>query len=325
MARLIGAAAMLAWRLAVVVLLGVCGAQSALAQQLQPIPSLQARVTDTTATLDPAQVAELESALAALEARKGTQVAVLMVPTTAPEAIEQYSLRAAEAWKVGRGKVDGKAVDDGLLLVVAKNDRRVRIEVGYGLEGAIPDVVARRIIAESIAPRFRNQDYFGGLKAGIGDITARIDGESLPPPWHDAQRGDDGGGLGTLLPVLLFAFVGGTILSRIVGRFLGAAGAGIGAAVMGYSAVGSLLLALAIAAGIFVLVLLIGGGTTGGGTRGGPMRRVGRRTYRDGPVFIPGPWGGGGFGGGGGGGFGGGGGWSGGGGSFGGGGASGDW
>jgi uncharacterized protein len=156
---------------------------SALAQDLQPIPPLKARVTDLTGTLDAQQIQTLESTLAALEQKKGAQVAVLMVQTTKPEAIEQYSIRVAEAWKLGRGKKgagqsggdpNARAVDDGVLLLVAKQDRRLRIEVGYGLEGAIPDGIARRIIDESISPRFRQQDYFGGIQAGLQDLQARI-------------------------------------------------------------------------------------------------------------------------------------------------------
>ncbi len=134
-------------------------APHAFGQDLVAVPPLQGRVTDLTGTLSAEQRRSLDDELAALEQRKGSQIAILIVPTTQPEAIEQYSIRVAEQWKIGRGKVDGKSVDDGVLVVVAKNDRRVRIEVGYGLEGAIPDAYAKRIIDESIAPRFRQGDY----------------------------------------------------------------------------------------------------------------------------------------------------------------------
>ncbi len=149
----------------------------------QPIPPLTARVTDLTATLTAPQRAALEQKLAALESRKGAQLAVLMVPTTAGEAIEAYSLRVAEAWQIGRGKTD-----DGIVLVVAKDDRKLRIEVGYGLEGAVPDALAKRIIAERIVPRFYDDDYAGGVNDGVDALIGLIDGEALPPP-ADSPRG----------------------------------------------------------------------------------------------------------------------------------------
>ena len=202
-----------------------------------------------------------------------------------------------------------------MLLLIAKQDRRLRIEVGYGLEGAIPDGIAKRIIDESISPHFRRQDYFGGIQAGLQDLQARIEGEDLPPPW---QR--DGAAAGRrrhsgFVPVLLFSFVAGTILSSIVGRFLGAGAGGLGAGFLGLGAVGSLPLAIGAGIVIFVLVLLMAPSSSG-------LRRVGRHTYRNGPIVFPGglgrrrrsavaAGGGGGFGGGGGG--------------FGGGGASGGW
>ena len=138
------------------------------------IPPLRARVTDLTATLDDAQRQSLEQALAAFEARKGAQIAVLVVPSTQPETIEQYAVRVEESWKLGR-----KGVDDGVLLVVAKDDRRLRIEVGYGLEGTIPDVVAKRVIEEDIAPRFKQGDFYGGIRAGTERLMRLVDGESL--------------------------------------------------------------------------------------------------------------------------------------------------
>ena len=188
------------------------------------VPPLKARVTDLTGTLTREQTASLEQMLQSFEARKGSQIAVLMVPTTKPEAIEQYSLRVAEAWKVGR-----KKIDDGAVLVVAKDDRTLRIEVGYGLEGALSDITANRIIREVIVPRFREGDFYGGINAGVDRMIRVIDGEPLPAP---AGRGGavapavDGGLLSTLPVLLVLAMVAGAILRRIFGRFLGSLATG---------------------------------------------------------------------------------------------------
>src|SRR4051794_38486782 len=141
------------------------------------IPTLKARVTDLTGTLTPEQVGTLEQRLAAFEAKKGSQIVVLMLPSTKPEAIEQFSIRLAEAWKIGR-----KGTDDGLIIVIAKEDRRLRIEVGYGLEGAIPDAVANRVISETITPRFKAGDYYGGISAGVDQLIKLVEGEKLPSP-----------------------------------------------------------------------------------------------------------------------------------------------
>src|SRR6202051_3640889 len=141
------------------------------------VPPLSGRVVDQTGTLSGGDIASLTQSLKDLETRKGSQVAVLIVPTTAPETIEQYSIRVAEAWKIGRRKID-----DGALLVVAKDDHKLRIEVGYGLEGALTDVTARRLIDEVITPKFRNGDFAGGISAGVERIVAVIDGEPLPAP-----------------------------------------------------------------------------------------------------------------------------------------------
>src|SRR6202020_1580583 len=141
------------------------------------VPPLQARVTDLTATLSDAQRSALEQQLADFEKAKGSQIAVLLLPSTQPETIEQFGIRVADAWKLGR-----KGVDDGLILIVAKNDRRVRIEVGSGLEGAIPDAIANRIITETITPHFKLGDFDGGVEAGIDQIITVINGEPLPEP-----------------------------------------------------------------------------------------------------------------------------------------------
>src|SRR3989338_635957 len=160
-----------AW--AVLLALLLCGA----AQAEVPVQPLSARVTDLTATLDAQQKQALESRLAAFEAKKGAQLAVLFVPTTQPETIEQYALRVAEVWKLGR-----KGVDDGALLLVAKDDRAMRIEVGYGLEGVIPDAVAKRVISEIITPYFKQGDFYGGIQAGVTRLVRLVEGEPLPPP-----------------------------------------------------------------------------------------------------------------------------------------------
>ena len=148
----------------------------ALAQNLVPVPSLQARVTDQTATLSAAQKASLEAKLTALEEQKGAQLAVLLVPSVQPESVNEYALRVVEAWKLGR-----KGVDDGVLLLVAKDDRKLRIEVGYGLEGAVNDATAKRIISETITPHFKQGDYFAGIDAGVDALASVIGGEPLPP------------------------------------------------------------------------------------------------------------------------------------------------
>ena len=262
-----------------------------------PVPPLKARVTDLTGTLSAAQIQTLESRLHDFEARKGSQVAVLMLSTTQPETIEEYSIRVADAWKVGRAKAD-----DGVILVVAKDDRRLRIEVGYGLEGAIPDAVAKRVVSEVIAPRFRTGDFYGGVAAGTDALMKLIEGEPLPAPKWESE-GAQGADYGSLL-VLLFviATLGGAILSRLLGRGAGAFGTGALAGFAGWALSGILLVGMFAALVVFVLVLF------------GAASGFGRGRY--------GGWGGGwpgGFGGFGGGGF------SGGGGGFGGGGASGSW
>lgn len=181
-----------------------------------PIPPLKARVTDLTATLSRDQVAQLESQLAAFEARKGSQIVLLMVPSTAPETIEQFGIRVAEAWKPGR-----KGVDDGIILLVAKDDRQLRIEVGYGLEGAVNDATARRIIAETIVPRLRENDFFGGLQAGLAQLMRVIDGEPLPEPrGQNGQPGMSPDDFQTFMPLVIGVIVFGLFLRSLIGRLL---------------------------------------------------------------------------------------------------------
>lgn len=299
----------------------------AFAQDTVPVPALSSPVTDLTQTLTAEQRTALESRLRAHEAQQGTQIAVLIVPTTQPETIEQYSIRVADAWKIGR-----QGVDDGVILLVAKNDRAVRIEVGTGLEGALPDVLANRIISQVIVPRFRAGDFAGGINEAITRIIALLEGEPLPEPLQRSSRESDASDRpGNFLPVLLLlVFFGNGLLHTMFGRVGGAsATAGIAGGLIWLM---TSVLGLAIGAAVvaFVVSLLSGGGGGFGGGRGGhgwthPRRR---RHGGDGWVFGGGL---GGLGGGGGrssGGFGGGGfggGWSGGGGGFSGGGASGRW
>jgi uncharacterized protein len=205
--------------LAVLLLTGL-PAPAAQAQELQPVPPLQARVTDLTGTLTAGQQAELEGKLASFEQRKGAQVALLIVPTTQPEAIEQYSIRVVDAWKLGREKPD-----DGVLLLVALQDRALRIEVGYGLEGVLPDSVAWRIINETIKPLFRQGDIYGGVTAGLTRIMQVVDGEPLPPPDRSWRTSGD-----RLFNALPFLFVGvliiGSILRAVLGRTVGSLATG---------------------------------------------------------------------------------------------------
>jgi uncharacterized protein len=194
--------------LALAPVLGVAGESD-----LSEIPALHARVTDVTGTLTAPQRDAIESKLAAFEQRKGAQIAVLIVPTTEPETIEQYATRVFESWKLGR-----KGVDDGVLVIVAKNDRRVRIEVAYGLEGAIPDAAAKRVAHDYMSPRFAAGDLSGGITSGIAALVALIDDEPLPPssvpshgpldlPWWHPLYFAVGlllGGLSAVLVLLLF-------------------------------------------------------------------------------------------------------------------------
>ena len=179
------------------------------------VPQLTGRVVDQTGTLSGDDVASLTQTLKSLEARKGSQIAVLIVPTTQPESIEQFSIRVAEAWKIGR-----KKIDDGALLVIAKNDRHLRIEVGYGLEGALTDVTTKRIIDEDITPKFKSGDFAGGVRAGVARMIQVIDGEPLPAPepphWQSPGFSIGPGDIFNpflIIPVLLF----GGMISEIAG------------------------------------------------------------------------------------------------------------
>ncbi len=277
-------------RLAQVVLLALL--LSGVAHAEVAVPPLSQRVTDITATLDAQQTQALEAKLAAFEAKKGAQLAVLIVATTQPEAIEQYGIRVVEAWKLGR-----KGVDDGALLLVAKDDRTLRIEVGYGLEGALNDATAHRIVDEIIVPRFKRGEFYPGIDAGLGAMMQVINGEPLPEPKRAAASGKYD------IESLLFVGFGlvvvvGGMLRALLGRFPAALLMGGALGVLAWLTVAPLLMAVLAGLAAFVVVLLGGGRGFGG--------------Y-------------GGFGGGSGYGYGGGGGFGGGGGGFGGGGASGRW
>lgn len=264
------------------------------------IPPLTRPVTDLTATLTVEQSAQLEARLREFEHRKGSQIAVLIVPTTRPESIDQYAIKVAEQWRIGRAKVD-----DGAILVVAKDDRALRIEVGYGLEGALNDATSKRIIDEIIVPRFRRGDFAGGINAGTDSMMKVIDGEPLPAPRAAAgAESATASPLSALLPALLVAALAlGGIMRALLGRIPGAMLTGGLLAGVAWLLAGTALIAIIAGAVGFLFTLMSGGRSALPGMYlGGGLGRAG--------------WSGGGLGGGV---------WGGGGGSFGGGGASGRW
>jgi uncharacterized protein len=216
------------------------------------VPPLTGRVVDQTGMLSGGDIASLTQKLRDFETRKGSQIAVLIVPTTQPETIEQFSIRVAEAWKVGR-----KKVDDGVILVVAKNDRHLRIEVGYGLEGALTDVTSRRIIDEVITPKFRTGDFAGGISDGVDRMIRVIDGEPLPAPARSTSFSSDLSDFGPVIPFALFAalFVGG-ILRTMFGRLLGSIATGGVLAALAWLMIGSVGVALAVGAITFLLAFI---------------------------------------------------------------------
>src|SRR6195952_5470672 len=233
------------------------------------VPPLSGRVVDQTGTLSGGDVAALTQTLKELEARKGSQVAVLIVPTTEQETIEQFSIRVAEAWKIGR-----KKIDDGALLVVAKNDRHLRIEVGYGLEGALTDVTAKRIIDEEITPKFKSGDFAGGVSAGVNRMIRVIDGEKLPAPepphWKNTGLFDVSDMFNPFLLIPVFLF--GGLMRSTLGRLVGSVVSGGVVTLLAWFLFGSL--AAAMIAGVisFVFVLFndaITPSTTGSRSRGG--------------------------------------------------------
>jgi uncharacterized protein len=280
------------------------------------VPPLSGRVVDQTGTLSSGDIASLTQTLKDFETRKGSQIAVLIVPTTAPETIEQYSIRVAEAWKIGR-----KKVDDGAILLIAKDDRKLRIEVGYGLEGALTDVTSRRIIDEIITPKFRNGDFAGGISAGVDQIIRVVDGEPLPAPAPQASHGPNSDDwisfLNPFNPFTIFGiYILGTIMRSLMGRLMGSIAAGglIGGLI--WYLAGSIIFAAGVGTILSVIVFFAGdilaasqnasrqsgrgGGWSGGSSSGGGGWSSGSSSSDSG-------------------------GFSGGGGSFGGGGASGSW
>ena len=307
------------WRTLLAIVFAVAIGTGAWAQSVLPVPALTARVIDQTGTLDAAQKKALEAKLASLEKTKGSQVVVLMVPTTAPEDIASYTQRVGDTWKIGR-----KGVGDGLLLVVAKDDRKMRIAPAKTLEGAIPDVLAARIIDETMKPLFRAGDFAGGIGGAVDQVTGLINGEALPPPqWENSSSSGGGEGSGNTndtgmgwqdLAIFLFfaVFIGGAIVRSILGNKLGAVVMGGGAGIAAFVVTSSI--AIAAVAGILALVVTLFGAATGAML---PTTRRGGGGWSGGGGG--GGWSGGSSGGGGGG-F-----SSGGGGNFGGGGASGDW
>jgi uncharacterized protein len=267
------------------------------------VPPLSGRVVDQTGTLSSNDIASLTQTLKDFETRKGSQVAVLIVPTTAPETIEQYSIRVAEAWKIGR-----KKIDDGAILVVAKDDRKLRIEVGYGLEGALTDVTSKRIIDEVITPKFKSGNFAGGISDGVTRILGVIDGEPLPAPVQ--PQDNSGSSLYQLVnPFNPFVIIGvlvlGAFLRSILGRLVGSVVTGGLIGLLAWFIVGSLVVSLIAGAIASVFTLFSDSLASGGGGRSGGFVGGG------GSSWSGSSGGGGGF--------------SGGGGSFGGGGASGSW
>jgi uncharacterized protein len=260
------------------------------------VPPLQSRVTDLTGTLTGQQSSALEQTLAEFEARKGAQIAVLLVPTTQPETIEEYAVRVEETWKLGR-----KGVDDSVLLLIAKQDRKVRVEVGYGLEGVLPDAAAKRIIEDDITPRFKEGDFYGGLRAGVDRVMRTVEGEPLPPPRVTGRSTGMDPGTALFVGIIVLVVVGG-LLRALLGRLLGSAAVGGVVGVLVWFVSGIAFYALAASFIAFWVSIL--------GAVSGPR-------YRGwGGGFGGGGFGGGGFGGGG---------FGGGGGRSGGGGASGSW
>jgi uncharacterized protein len=260
-----------------------------------PIPPLTGRVVDLNGTLTAEQKRELEANLEAFEKRKGSQIAVLITGTTFPEPIESFAIRVAEAWKIGR-----KGVDDGIIVVIAKSDQAMRIEVGYGLEGAVPDAVAKRLIEEEFFPKFRGGDFYGGLRAGLDRLMRVIDGEPLPAPKQEGSGGSELRSIeGYFVLFMAIVIAGGGLLRALFGRLPAATIVGLGTGLLAWLIVAPVIVAVLVSIVGFIFTL------AGGGHRGGWGGGVGS-----------GGFGGGGFGGGG---------FSGGGGGFGGGGASGRW
>ncbi len=247
------------------------------AESYVEIPKLSNRVTDLTGTLTPVQIEALERKLTAFEAKKGSQIAVLMVATTQPSDIAEFGIEVADLWKLGRAESD-----DGLILIIAKDDRKVRLEVYDGLEGVIPDAVAKRIGSETIAPFFKKDDYYGGINAGIDQIMNLIESEPLPAPVRQPNSKPKENGFIFLLFGGLFA---GSLFSSMFGRVAGGLIAGIGSGLIAYWMLGFGIGAIMIGLIVFFLTSTRftggggwsnggggyygGGGSWGGGSSGG--------------------------------------------------------
>lgn len=218
------------------------------------IPSLKSHITDLTGTLSTHEITQLEHQLTAFEKKKGSQIAILIIPTTQPFAIEQYAMQVVEAWKIGR-----KGIDDGVLLLIAKNDRMLRIEVGYGLEGVLPDATAKRIITEIITPRFKQGQFAEGIQAGIEMIIGLINGETLPLPSTTQNNNlpNTQTNIESLIVILIFSTVIGRILQVHLGRIAGATVTGMGLGFVGWSIFSSIAIAILIAVVVFILNLFI--------------------------------------------------------------------
>lgn len=202
-----------AWA-AMMLILALLGIARADTGDVLPVPALTAHVIDQTGTLTAEQTQALEAKLAAVEKRRGSQLVILLVPTTQPEDMAAYAQRVGDTWKIGR-----KEVGDGLLVVVAKQDRRIRIEVAKALEGAVPDLAAKRIIDQAITPAFKAGDFAGGLSRAVDQLDARIGGENLPEPEALTPNAPGSGSLlGTLL---VFELVACAFMSAFFGRILG--------------------------------------------------------------------------------------------------------
>lgn len=232
------------------------------------VPKLESPVTDLTGTLSAAEAQALESKLLAFEKAKGSQIAVLIVPTTQPEDIAEFGIKVADLWRIGR-----KGVDDGVIFIIAKDDRKFRLEVGYGLEGVIPDAVAKRITSEIVKPYFKNNDISGGINAGVDQLIKLIEGEPLPEPEHQPEQQFSQNGEGVFLMTLFGGLLAGSMLSSIFGRVAGALLAGIGSTIVASAfiglGVGSIFLGLIV---FFLLSARFGGGggwSNGGGYYGG--------------------------------------------------------
>lgn len=236
--------------------------------ELVAIPTLKTRVTDLTQTLTPDQQSQLEAKLMAFEKEKGSPIAVLILPTTQPEDIAQYSIRVTDAWKLGRAKQD-----DGILILVAKDDRKMRIEVGYGLEGAVPDLIAKRIVSEIMAPSFKQGDFYGGINNAADKLIGLASGEQLPAAEKQTFRGNN---VENMLPLLLFGgLILGGMLRAIFGNFFGGALTGSAIGALAWVLGGGILAALLFGIVAFFITLIgpsgLGqmGGSFGGGYGGG--------------------------------------------------------